>query len=640
MLHADVNPTLVEVGPGESCSFLVTITNSSPLIDAYSVTLFGLDPTWVGVDQPRLSLFPDESGVVAVTIALPESFPAGHRQLSVHVRSENDPSIFALASLGMLSMGQHRVRMRIDPVVVNGGSEASFGLVLNNDGNSTITAIGSGVDPEEMATITLAPGALALPPGHQDVIQTTVVAKRPWFGQPKVRIITFAVDTPVRLEGIATFIQKPRISRWLLSLMGLLAAAAVFAVVLSSTFENVIDEASVDKGLLTEALNDGDEGGATVPVDPGGVAGKVILFSTGNGVAGVQADLYSADDTKMPIATAATDDEGAYSFGRLNAGKFKVRFTGAGFNEVWYESGTTAADATDVEVELGMTKDLDDVKLGGRPGSIAGTVDADDLTDITATLVVPGTVLDDVEAQVLTLDVSADGTFLFEDVPSPATYQLIVAKSGYATETRDVAMGPAQSIDNIEIVLRKGDGTIRGSITDANGPLGGATIEATDGINKISSVSLTETDVGAFALRSLATPQIYTLTISRPGYRTETRTVSLDMAQEFDLSSVVLQRSTGSIGGTVSQIGVGPIGGVQVTISAGDSTLTTFTSSTGVVGSYLIDRLPIPATYTLSFSKPGLVDQVRVQDLDPAATPADRRAAARLRRDLRPCPGG
>ena len=617
-MYADVTPALVEVGPGETCTLSVRVSNTTALIDGYQVSVFGLDPAWVSIEPPRLSLFPDEAGTVEVSIHLPATFPAGHRQLSVHVRSENDPANFALTSLGMLALGQHRLRLRIDPVVVTGGSDADFGLVVNNDGNTTITALASASDPEEMARITVAPVALDLLPGQQDVIHATVSAKRPWFGQPKVRVITFAVDSTTRVEGIATFVQRPRISRWVLSMMGLLAAAAVFAAVLSRTFDSVVDEASVDKGLLTEALDKGGDGGQTVPVDPGGMAGKVVLFSTGAGVAGVQAELFAADDPKVPIATAATSDDGSFAFGRLNAGTFKVRFSGAGFDDLWYESGTTAADALDVEVELGKNLELNDVKLGGRPGSVAGNVEAADLTGISATLVVPGTVTDDVPAEVLAVEVSADGTFLFENVPSPANYQLIVTKAGYATETRDVALGPAQAVENITIVLRKGDGTVRGQITDADGPLGGVTIEATDGVTKVSTVSLTEGATGAFALRALATPQIYTLTISKPGYATETRTVSLTTAQDFDTSTILLVRSTGSLGGTVSQVGFGPVGGVAVTISAGDVTITTFSSSTGDVGSYFVDQLPIPATYTLTFAKAGLLQQVRVQDLDPS----------------------
>jgi hypothetical protein len=170
-------------------------------------------------------------------------------------------------------------------------------------------------------------------------------------------------------------------------------------------------------------------------------------------------------------------------------------------------------------------------------------------------------------------------------------------------------------------VLRKGDGAIRGRIETADGPVGGVTIEATDGVTKVSTVSLTEDDIGSFALRSLATPQLFTLTISSPNYRTETRTVQLEAGQEADTPTIVLEPATGSLGGTVSQIGVGPIGGVAVTVSAGDTKITTYSASTGQVGSYRLEGLAIPATYTLTFARDGLVQQVRVQDLDASSGP-------------------
>jgi len=242
-----------------------------------------------------------------------------------------------------------------------------------------------------------------------------------------------------------------------------------------------------------------------VAVKPGIVTGKVVLFSTRQGVAGVQAQLFNATDVKTPIASAATADGGAYSFGQLNAGSYKIEFSGAGFNDLWYEAGNTAADATEVKVALGKVVSLNDVELGGRPGTVKGTVQAADLTNITANLVVPGTVSDATAAQVRSVPVSADGTFAFENVPSPANYQLVVSKPGYATETRDVDVGAAQTVDGIAIVLRQGDGVIRGHVSDSAGFLGGASVEATDGVNKIPTVSLTDGDIGFFAVRALNT---------------------------------------------------------------------------------------------------------------------------------------
>ena len=626
---ADVSPNLLEVAPGESCTFAVHIVNPTSLIDAYEVSIFGLDPNWVSIGQQRLSLFPAEAGDVQVTLALPTVFPAGYRQLSVHVRSHNDPSEFTLTPLGLVALGQPRLSARVDPVVITGGSEATFGLVVHNEGNTIVDAVVSVTDPEETAETEVVPATLSMPPGRQEVVQVTVRGKRPWVGAPKVRLFTFAVDSTSHVEAIGTFIQKPRIGRWLLSLLGLLAAAAVFAVVLSRMFDNVVNEAGVDKGLLSEALNKGGTGGQTTPVNPGVVSGKVVLFNTREGVAGVKVELFDSGNTKVAIASAATAEGGSYTFGRLSAGKYKIRYSGAGFEDLWFEAGPTAADAKEVEVALGKTVTLDDVELGGRPGTVKGKVDAVDLTGITATLVVPGTSTGEAAAEVRTLAVSADGAFVFERVPSPATYQLIVSKDGFATETRTVALGAAQTVDGIDIVLRKGDGLITGHVLDAAPPpgappsLGGATIEATDGTTKISTVSLTDGDLGAFVLRALTTPKTYTLTISKSGYRSETRTVVLSNAQSFDAGTIALARSTGSISGTVSQIGGGPIGGVSVSVTVGDKTLTTFTASTGDVGTYFIDKLPTPATYTITYARAGLLSQVRVQDLDPTNNTGD-----------------
>lgn len=623
-LLSDITPNLLQVAPGETCRLSVRITNSTSVIDAYQVSIFGLDPNWVTTSPSRLSLFPGEAGDVEVTIELPIAFPAGHRQLSVHIRSENDPAAFGLTPLGLVALGQPRLAIRADPVMIIGGKDATFGLIVTNEGNTTIEAVPSASDPEEMTQIQVVPPELTLPPGHQEVVQVTVRGKRPWVGAPKVRTITFAVDATTRVEAIATFMQKPRIGRWALSLMGLLAAAAVFAIVLSRVFDNVVNESSVDKGLLSKALDKGATGGQTTPVNPGVVTGKVVLFSTREGVAGVQAELFAAGDTKIPLASAATGDGGAYTFGRLNAGSYKIRFSGAGFEDTWYEAGATAADAKEVKVELGKTAALNDVELGGRPGVVKGTVASPDLTDIKATLVVPPSTAggSDVPAEVRTVDVAADGSFVFDQVPSPARYQLVVKKVGYATETRDVVLGPAQTVENIDIVLRKGNGTMTGRINDLSGPLGGATIEATDGANKITTVSLTDGDVGAFALRALTNGQTYTLTITRAGYTTETRTVPLTTAA-VDAGTITLSKSTGSIAGTVSQNGMAALGGVTVTINAGTTTVTTFSASSGMIGAYFVDGLPIPATYTVTFSGAGLVSQVRVQDLDPANSTAD-----------------
>jgi hypothetical protein len=616
------DPIYVELPVGQVARVSVTITNTSSLIDAYDIRAFGLDPKWVTVMPDRLSLFPEETGTIEATITLPDNFPAGPTMVAVHVQSANDSTDFSLAQVNLDVGRRPSTTLRVDPTMITGGNKAQFGVIVTNDGNATVDIRPTGVDPEDKAEISFDPPSVVLGPGHRHVIQAVVEGGRPWFGQPKPRVITFGLaDQPV--ATMATFLQRPRIGRWLISLLGLITVAAIFAAVLSRTFSNVVDESKVDPALLNQALDNNAEGGAIVPVNPASVTGTVVSFTTGTGVAGVQAELFSADNGAVPLASAATDSNGAYAFTRLGKGTFRIRFSGAGFAAQWFESATTFADATDIEVDVGKAVELSALELGGRPGSVQGKVTSSDPTGAQATLLVPGVTDPSTKAKVLQVDVSADGSFLFEKVPSPAQYQLVVEKPGFATEVRDLFLGAAQALEGIEVILREGDGVISGRIQSPDGPLGGVTVEATDGTTKIATVSLTESDIGFFALRGLPTPGTYNVTFTRKGFTSESRTIVLAAAQQVGDTVISLAPATGSLTGTVGITGIGPAGGITVTVTGGDVNIKTVSATAGTVGQFIVESLPVPATYTVTFSRAGFVSQTQLEDLDPLAGTAN-----------------
>jgi hypothetical protein len=57
------------------------------------------------------------------------------------------------------------------------------------------------------------------------------------------------------------------------------------------------------------------------------------------------------------------------------------------------------------------------------------------------------------------------------------------------------------------------------------------------------------------------------------------------------------------------------LGGVTVTASNGSSTFTTTTLSTGATGTYRLSGLPVPGTYTVTFSRPDLASQTQAISL-------------------------
>ncbi len=619
-LFASASPAYLEVTAGQPTRISLSVGNTSSIIDGYVVRVYGVDADWVTTEPARMSLFPGAIDDLDVVLQLPDGFPSGMRQLSIHVQSENDPSHFEIASVTINVASQPALSLTVDPTSITGGGTAQFGIVVVNRGNSILDVVPDAVDPEDTATFEFDPPQMHLLPGEQSVFRAAVRAPRPWVGQPTVRVLTFLTRSPEQSETMATFVQRPRIGRWLLSMLGLITAAAVFAAVLSHTLSGVVDEAKVSDDVVNEALANGKDGGEQVSVNPATIGGTVVSAASGTPVAGVQAQLFRADDGNVPVASAATGDDGTFAFGRLGGGTYRVKFSGAGFADSWYSTGRVFAEAADVEVATGKSVALDPMQLGGRPGSVSGKVVSSevggDISGAIATLVVPGIADPTTPAVVAKVDVSADGSFALVDVPSPADYQLVVTRPGSATATREIVLGPAQPMDDISIVLSEGDGMISGHVLDGAGALGAVTIEATDGTTTISTVSLTDGDVGSYALRSLATPGRYTLTITREGYTTVSRTISLGEGQSLT-SDLVLNASIGTISGTVRTAGGDPLGGVTVSVTGGETTTQTSSISQGAgAGTWSADSLAVPGTYTITFSKPGYVSQSRLVPLD------------------------
>lgn len=635
-LIASAFPNLVEAAGGQVVTVQLSIANTSDRIDAYAVTVFGLDPLWITLEPERLSLFPGDIGLVDVQLRIPAGYPAGMRSLTFHVLSENDQTQFALATISLGITGRPKMAITLDPTSITGGSQGQFGMILANQGNARLSIRPSALDPEEQAAFDFSQQTIDLLPGEQAAVQATVAAKRPWIGTPKVRVLTFtgqAVDTDEsvigKVETMGTFIQRPRIGRWLMSLLGLVTAAAVFAAVLSHTLNSVVDKASVSDDLVNEALANGQVASPMVPLKPARLTGKVISATSaeGAGIAGVQAELYSAGDGTVPLASAATAADGTFAFGGIGGGTYRVRFTGAGFGQLWYPGGRVFSEGADIVVPAEGSKDLDPVPFGGLRASVSGkvtSVNGQSITGAKVSLFSAGVGEPPVPALVATVDVSADGSFTLTAVPSPAQYTLIAERPGAATETRQVAVAAGQQLEGIEITLRPGDGLITGTVFADGQPAGGVTISVTDGTNTVATVSLSEAPIGSYNVRNLAVPGVYTVTVSRTGLVTQTRAVTLSSATPFQ-ADFSLVPSIGSISGTVTSAGNVSLGGVSVRLTGGDAVITATSVSQGTgAGTYLFDQLPVPGVYTLTFSADGYITRVRQTTLDPTTGETNR----------------
>src|SRR5690606_21999468 len=134
------------VAAGEAATFVVTITNTEPIISAHRVTVLGADPAWVDVDQDQLSLFPDAAGTVTVTVRLPAGIPAGARRLALQVREVTAPGSIEVVEVDIVVPAAHGTRVELEPTSITGGSRATLGVVVVNDGNAETDVTLAGTD--------------------------------------------------------------------------------------------------------------------------------------------------------------------------------------------------------------------------------------------------------------------------------------------------------------------------------------------------------------------------------------------------------------------------------------------------------------------------------------------------------------
>ena len=629
-MRVETSPQRVSAAAGRAATFTITVTNTGSVIGGYRIRALGVDPRWAELDTDSLSLFPDDTGVAVLTVALPPGLPAGPRLVTVEVVESTPPGEVARVDLELIVPAVPGVDLAVEPGSITSGRAAAVAVTLANTGNAPLELGLVGRDDAGAIDFAFDPPVPALEPGDTLIATARLRAHRPWFGNPKIRPFSVEAGPPgAPVVGMATWIQKPRFSRGAVALAGLLAAATVFAVVIAATLSQVVHTSTADRDLALQVAQAAQSGSSAVGTSS--LSGTVAQLTSGRPVSGVTVELFPAADPTTPVLSTATDASGGYHFSGLAAGGYKLRFSGAGFAQVWYPAALTPDAAKAVQVDAGKTVGGLDVHLGGTPGSISGTVVGGDPTGAVLTLEVPpaaGAATAGTSpaaaatssatgaggaspAVVATQTLDAGGAFSFGNVPSPATYALSISAPGYATTTDTVDLAGGQARTGVVVTLHKGDGAISGTVAGASGPIGGATVAASTGTTTVSTVSATTPGaVGGFRLVGLPTPATVTVTVSAPGYASQTLALTLAGGQQLSGVAVTLTPGTGSIAGTVAGP-AGPLGGVTVTATDGKATQTTVTLSQGAVGSYTLSGLTVPDTYTVTFSGTGLASQTQ-----------------------------
>jgi hypothetical protein len=633
-MRVEVNPRSAVAAPGKPAVFTIQVFNTEPLISGHRIRVLGADSEWTSLDKEQISLFPDTTGVAVLAVTFPMGSPAGARRVSVEVSEITEPYAVEVVDLDLEIPSAPALAIKLDPVSISAGRHGALTAIVSNTGNITQEVKLEGEDDERQVTFSFSPEEMSLVPAESRAVNVGVAARRPLTGSPKVRPfkVTLSGDAPTENQppqGLATFVQKAWLTRGHLALIGLLLAATVFAAVLAVTLSRISTTSSNNSNAVMQALEASinSQPGASGGTGAASIAGTVTLVSApSQGVAGVTVELFVSSDTSSPLASTATKSNGAYAFLGLTPGSYKLEFTGAGFMQIWYPDSTTAAGASAIQLAAGQVMSGANVRLGGLPANVSGTVTGPAPADATVALEVssPNSALN--SAVVSTTTTDASGNFTLANVPSPANYQLVVTKPGYASAMQPVDLASGEADTGVTLLLQLGDGSVAGTVSGSSGPLPGATISATGGSSgtpvTASTVSLTTGKVGSFVIRNLPTPGTYTVLVTAPGYASQTLSVSLSAAQQLTGLAVVLASGSGTIEGKVLVAGGSPAGGIKVTVSGGPLSITTATLSEGNspngAGTFEVTGLPAPATYEVTFSRAGLIGATREVQLLPA----------------------
>lgn len=188
----------------------------------------------------------------------------------------------------------------------------------------------------------------------------------------------------------------------------------------------------------------------------------------------------------------------------------------------------------------------------------------------------------------------------FEDVWYPD------AGSEAAAQTVRVTVG--DTLDGVDVAITGDPGGIVGSVdigeAVASVPVTVTARAVVDGTVGAVVAEGTTDETNTYSLAPLDTPATYELTFTAPGYQTATAEERIDGGEIGVANTVRLSAGEGSISGSVTSGGE-PLGGVAITATSGEEEWTTATPTSGVVGSFELQELPTPGTYTLTFELDG-----------------------------------
>lgn len=655
-------PDRLPVWHGQPAVLPVQVANQRDEPVAVSVRAVGTD---AGPSQ-HLTLPPRGTATVELTVTVPAGFPGREQSAAVEVvaqpvGSPADAAERTIAPVALALDDSSTLRAQLDPAEVRGQRRAGFAVELENRGPTPLEVQlrGDGTS----AAVSFQPARLTVPAGGRTRVTGTVRRRQPVFGSARRTSFGVVVSTRQRdLHLPAGFTQPAILARGLTGLVAILAVLALWATALAVGIDRVSeraetashtgDDTGVDDGGATD---DGEPGGGSDGAGGGGEAGG------GDGPAGEAGDEEPASAaasvriggtvrakerggvtvTLEPVSLAeglrqgaelvsarptlrmasgpakqfgrsaravrvvsdrrstTTDVDGAWAFGGVRApGLYLLTFSKPGYEtQKFIVEAAEGEEPPPLEVALEAGKGTITGRVVDERGAGVGGV------EVTAT---DGTVV----LSTTTVSEGAMGTFSLEGLSTPGTWSLTTSGAGFGAETVRVDLPGSGRADGVLITVRSGVAAIAGTVTSPEGPVGGLTVEVSDGELTRTATTLTEGAVGSFLVPALPIPGVYTVTVHGEGWQTLTQEV--DLRADVGLS-LQIRRSSAQLVGTIIDAETGEgIGGVGITLVSDGQTFKSSSAGAEDDGGFELRGIP-PGSYVVTFERYGYAtEQVAV----------------------------
>ena len=627
----------IGAAPGESVIGRVEIHNDGASDAIYTVVVVGLAPGAVtGLIAPTQLRVPVPAGssvVSDIVVVVPRTLGVGQHAAAFEATSSRPSDRAALTPFTVSIQSVSRVELIAHPSTIRARRKANFHLDVSNNEPMPVEVELIGEAPDVAVSFT--PSMLLLQPGQRVVTKGRIKGPRRVSGESTQHNILITARGRASTTSVtAAYVQRPLFAHRLRMAVAALTVIALWltaiggALLWLSNRDDGTDAATELVGVDTngDGIPDAFRDARNRPVIATDTNGDGIpdtfVDADGNLITGTDTNGDGIPDTLVdangkPLKAIDTNGDGkpdTLSNGSPLPGKNQE--TTAPESQPTILRGTVQIDGSPTTVAIALTP----IELGAAPAPAAAPIglrsaqpsepEGKIWSARTATLndLLGSTTRRTVAIAPDQTVPGADGVWLFNGVLQGQSYEVSFSSPGYDTQSFVLTPRADGEPIDLDVEMKPAQGALSGTVAGPSGPLGAAEIRITDGTLDFATTSASGN--GTWSLPAVSTPGVYTVTATLRGFATAVRQIRLAPGDKPSGITLQMVPGLGTITGVVTSAGAG-LGGVTVTASNGETTLTTTTLTEGNVGFYSLPQLAVPATYTVQSTLDGYVTDSR-----------------------------